>query len=162
MVPTGVQGVGSVIFPARSRSKPFNGNSRHLSRSSKDRNAHRPVVLIAGSFALLTACLLTGLLACIVLEALDGDLDLWPFGAEDFNVTASDQPLMGSQLLGGILALTVVLRTLMTAGAYLVLRHRARSALASDGRSTFSLSLINRPGAGDSCWRIPWHPAISF
>ncbi len=106
--------------------------------SSSDRivRGQGPKFLVAGSWALLAACLALGMVASIVLEAFDGDSDLWQFGAEDFEITAPGGFLTATQPIGGVSALNGVLCTLMTAGAYLVLRHRARSALPIYGPPT--------------------------
>ncbi len=69
--------------------------------------------------------------ASIVLEALDDDLDLWPFGAEDFTVVPHADLVIGSQSFSALFALSTLQIFVMTAGAHLVLRHRARSALAT-------------------------------
>ncbi len=93
-------------------------------------NGHRSTLLI-----LLAGCLVAGLGVPFVFQAFGGDPDLCPFGAEDFIVAAQCQSLPRAQLIGGVSALSPLLSALMTAGAYLVLRHRARSALATDSPS---------------------------
>ncbi len=95
--------------------------------------------------ALLAACLALGMVASIVLEAFDGDSDLWPFGTESFITAAHGESLTGSHLIGSVPALNAVLCTLMTAGAYLVLRHRARSALAADHSPVAMVSKMAEP-----------------
>jgi hypothetical protein len=68
----------------------------------------------------------------IVVEAFNGDLDLWPFGAEDFLGAAHDSPLISGQVARTFFALQVTRCFVMTAGAHLVLTHRARSDLPTD------------------------------
>ncbi len=88
---------------------------------------------MAKFFTILAACLGAVFVASIVLEAFDDDLDLWPFGSEDFTLGPQDPPSAGSQSVGPLAASNAAIQCLvMTAGAHLVLGHRARSALATD------------------------------
>jgi hypothetical protein len=91
------------------------------------------------------ACLAAVLVTGIVLEAFDSDLDLWPFGAEDFIVASPDAPVMGGQPAGSLAALNVVQGFVISAGTHLVLQHRARNALATDRPSFFSSYSMAEP-----------------
>jgi hypothetical protein len=105
---------------------------RHPATLGKATKDQRRRFLVAGFLTLLAACLTVGLLAFIVLEAFNGDLDLWPFGTENFTIAPTDQPVTGGQLVGAFSALNAIQCFVITAGVLLVLRHRARSALATD------------------------------
>lgn len=94
--------------------------------------------LITKCLVIVAACLATALVAFIVLEAFDSDLDLWPSGSENFTLAAQDPPVTGGAPVGGFVALNVMQCFVITAGAHLVLRHRARSALATDSPILFS------------------------
>ena len=94
--------------------------------------------LIAGLLSVLALCLASGLLAFIVVEAFDSDLDLWPFGSENFTVAAQYSPVTGGEPIGALTALSVIECFVITAGAHLVLRYRARSALPTDSPILFS------------------------
>ncbi len=109
---------------------------RRSSSSDRITGCQGPKFLVGGFLTLLAACLALGMVASIVLEAFDGDSDLWQFGAEDFIAAAHGESLTGSHVVGGLPAPSTILCMAMTAGAYLVLRHRARSALAIDSRLT--------------------------
>ncbi len=138
MVPTAHRRKGLTSFRGCSRPRHLTASFRHLSLSCKNQDAHRPLFLVTGFLAFLSACLLVGLLTYIVIEAFDGDSDLWPIGAEDFDASLPGPFSTASQFIGGVSALSVILCTLvMTAGACLVLRHRARSALAADTPSVY-------------------------
>ena len=89
----------------------------------------------ATPISLLVACLAVGFIASIAIEALDGDLSPWPFGAEDFTLAPQDLPLTGTQSLSSAPALKATPSLLATVGGRLVLRHRARSALPTEGSS---------------------------
>jgi len=93
---------------------------------------------VAKVLTLLAACLGAVFVASIVLEAFDGDLALWPFGGEDFTVTPHADLLIGSQPCSTLLTLSALQSFVMTAGAHLVLGHRARSALATDSPTPFA------------------------
>ena len=88
--------------------------------------------LVAGLLTLTAACMSVGLVAFIALEAFDSDLNLWPLGAEDFSVEVHGQFMTGGQAAGSPIGLGIIPWFVVPAGSYLVLRHRARSALASD------------------------------
>ena len=89
--------------------------------------------LLAAKFLSISAACLSALLGMyIVMEAFDGDLDLWPFGAEDFLSVAHDFPLASGQAAQLLFALPATWCFVMTAGAHLALRHRARSDLPTD------------------------------
>jgi hypothetical protein len=86
-------------------------------------------LLLAGCLAVLTACLAVGFVLCIVFEAFDRDLALWPPGTEDFHVASHALPLTDGQSVGVLASLDAVQCFVITAGAHLVRRHRARSSL---------------------------------
>jgi amino acid transporter len=81
---------------------------------------------------ILAACLAIAILAFLALEAFDGDPDLAPFGMKCFTAKSPFQFVMSSQPISAFSALMSILCFMMTAGAYLVLRYRARSALVAD------------------------------
>lgn len=83
------------------------------------------------------ACLAIAFVASIMIEAFDADLDLWPDGAGDFTLAAADSLGPGSQSAGARAVLNAIPCFVISAGAHLVLRHRARSALATDRPSIF-------------------------
>ncbi len=103
--------------------------------------------------ALVAACLGVVFVSSIACEAFDSDLDLWPFGVEDFSGAAHAQCPTGSQLIGGVWALHAILSMLVTAGACLVLHHRARSALAADAPAIS----VRRSGMAE-----PWGPITDW
>ncbi len=86
----------------------------------------------ASTLVLLALCFCTGLLTYMVLDAFDGNIDLWPDGASDFVTPTHNSPMMGDSLLDALHHLFTVQCFVMTAGAYLVSCYRARSALATD------------------------------
>jgi hypothetical protein len=92
---------------------------------------------VAKVLTLLAACLGAVFAASVVLEAFDGDLDLCPFGAEDFTVEPHADLAIGSQPFSVFFALNPTLYFVVTAGAHLVVRYRARSALATDSPTIF-------------------------
>jgi hypothetical protein len=135
--------------------------------------------LTARFLTVFAACLCTVLVAYIVLEALDDDLDLWPFGAENFTVAPhadlviGSQPfsvffplnaiqclVIGSQAFSVFFALNAVQCLVMTAGAHLVIGHRPRSALATDSLSISLVSNLAEPWGNHRV--VPWRSAISF
>ena len=99
---------------------------------AKHRANKFPVTKFLTIFA---ACLSAVFVSSIVFEAFDSDLGLWPFGAEDFTVALQDQLVTGSQPFSVFFALNAIQCLVMSAGAHLVLRHRPRSALATDSLS---------------------------
>jgi hypothetical protein len=105
-----------------------------LSKVAKRRRDKFPVTKF---LTILAACLGSVFVASIVLEAFDNDLDLWPFGTEDFTVVPHADLVIGSQPFSALFALGAIQVFVMTAGAHLVLRHRARSALATDSPTIF-------------------------
>jgi hypothetical protein len=88
--------------------------------------------LIAKFLGIGAVCLAAVLTAGIALEAFDDDLDLWPFGAEDCTVAPHGQPVTDGQTVGPPVGLPAGHCFVNAAGAHLVLRHRARSALAAN------------------------------
>jgi hypothetical protein len=88
--------------------------------------------------ALLAACLGAVFISYIVLEALDGDLDLWPSGIDSFTIVPHADLVTGSQPFSVFFALNPTLCFVVTAGARMVSGHRARSALATDSPSIFT------------------------
>ncbi len=108
--------------PALVRSGPTPGRSSHSRRRS---DIHKIAALSA-------ACLATGFLACITLWAFDPGPDLWPSGAESFSVASDGLWVTSVALCGASAALTAIWFFVTTAGAYLVIRYRARSVLAAD------------------------------
>ena len=92
--------------------------------------------LFSGVLVILAACLAVGLVASIVLEAFDSDPDLWPYGSENFNVALEKPFEVGLQSTRVPSGLAAILCLVATAGVYLILSHRARSALATDPSST--------------------------
>ncbi len=121
---------------------PLTAGMRRSSNSAEIVRGQGRKFLAAGPWAFLAACLALGMVASIVLEAFDGDSDLWQFGAEDFDIAAHANSLRGTQPIGGVSTLNAALFTVMTAGAYLVLRHRPRSALAADSPLTSIASIL--------------------
>jgi hypothetical protein len=104
---------------------------------------HRNALRDQGSRSLITkllvitaTCLAAVFLTGIVIEAFDLDLDLWPFGAEDFILASPDATVTGGPSVGALAALNGVQGFVISAGAHLVLLHQARSALAIDCPST--------------------------
>ncbi len=78
------------------------------------------------------ACLATGFVVCIVLFAFDPGPDLWPFGAESFSIESNGLWTTSIPLYIASTTRTTVWGFVTTAGAHIVLRYRARSALATD------------------------------
>ncbi len=88
--------------------------------------------LLARFLTIFAACLGVLFVSYIALEAVDGDVNLWPFGAESFIGAAKDQHVIGGQPFSVSFILALIQCFVMTAGAHLVMKHRARSALAAD------------------------------
>jgi hypothetical protein len=107
---------------------------------------------IAKHIIILAACLAVAMLTFLVLEAFDGDMDLGPFGADDFVLAPPGQSEGGSRPVWPLGALCAVQCFVATAGAHLDLRYRARSALAADPLR-FLLLLIVRNVA--ESWEPP-------
>jgi hypothetical protein len=91
--------------------------------------------LIPDLLVISAACLFTVFIGSIVLEAFDSDLDLWPFGAENFTLDAHGLSPSDSQPSPSCAALFPFLCFVMTAGAHLIVQHRARGALAAESPS---------------------------
>jgi hypothetical protein len=101
-----------------------------LAKGPKHRGNRFPVIEF---LTILAACLWAVFVVSIVLEAFDDDLDLWPFGSEDSTLAPQDPPPTGGQCVGPFSASNGAIQCfVMTAGAHLVVGHRARSALATD------------------------------
>ncbi len=95
----------------------------------------KPQVPLTSYLASIAACLGALLAASIVLEAFDADLALWPSGTEDFTAAPHTRLGCGARGAGAFPALQAAYGFVMTAGALLVARYRARSAIASDAPS---------------------------
>ncbi len=120
-------------------------SSLFLSRSAQKDNRRRGsgmelLVLVAG-------CMVVAFAVSFMAVTFEGDSDLWPFGADDYSIAARGQSPVGRQSIGGVLGLTVACCTLMTAGACLVLQHRARSALTTESSRTPIASSMAEPRA---------------
>ncbi len=115
---------------ARGPSDPTDARSPHSLRRP---HIHKLTGLSAG-------CLAIGFLACIMLWALDPGPDLWPSGAEYFSVESDGLWLTSVVLYGASAILTAIWVFVITAGAHVVLRHRARSALGADSPHISSLA----------------------
>lgn len=98
---------------------------------------HKTRFLLNSDLAYLAACLTMIFVSCVALEAFDKDVALWPFGTEAFAAPAQDDFVGGFCQAGSLCALRALYAFVMTAGAQLVLRYRARSALVTDGHSPF-------------------------
>jgi hypothetical protein len=96
-------------------------------------------LLTAKRLVTLSACLMGAFVVSFVIEAFDSDLDLWPFGTEDFGIAAHTPSLAGTQLPLSSAALNGFSCFVRTAGAHLIAQHRARSALAADIPNSSSL-----------------------
>ncbi len=101
--------------------------------------------LVAGFLSLLALCLAFGFVAFIVLEAFDSDLDLWPFGAEDFTLAPHDSPATAGQSVEAFSAVNPGHRFIVSAGAHLVVGHRARSTLPTDSLPDFIALSVAEP-----------------
>ncbi len=122
------------------------------------RRAHFPLTTCLISFA---ACLGALFAASIVLEAFDADLALWPCGNGDFMAAPHGQLGRGAPGAWAFPALQTILGFVMTVGALMVARYRARSAIASDAPSISVMPFTMaepwgprtdwRPGARPSC-----------
>jgi hypothetical protein len=133
-------GTGSVCNPAFAQWSPA------LHRIHVSHQLNRS--LLTRGLTLLPACLATLFVASVMIEAFDDDLDLWPFGVEDFAAASYELPLTGGLPLWSRSALSDAYCFLMAAGPRLVLRHRARSALPTDSLSN-SLCTMAEPGWRD-------------
>lgn len=112
------------VFPDETSRRP--SAPRRVARSHEER------FLLAGFLVILAACLAVGFAAYIVLEAFDSDPKLWPSGTQDFNTALQKLIETDLQSVCVLSGLTAILRLVATAGADLILSHRARSALAAD------------------------------
>ncbi len=133
---------------------------RHLLSLGKVTRDRGIKALITRFLPILAACLSAVFVFSIVLEAFDSDLDLWPFGAEHFTVSSPEQPVPTGQLAGIFPVLSASFFVVITAGRHLVLRHRARSALATD--SPFLPIALNVAEPWGRNWMAPRCPAIFF
>jgi hypothetical protein len=120
---------------------------RDILRDQGDRS------LVAKLLVITAACLATVFVTAILIEAFDVDPDLRPDGAGDFTLTPHESPGTGRQPVGALTALRAVQGSVLTAGAHLVLRHRARSALAIDRLFGSPGSMRPSPAAG--CVQCP-------
>ena len=105
---------------------------KHPPSLRKVARRQRSRILAARILTIFAACVGALLAANIVIEAFDDDLDLWPFGAEDSALAPQHQLVTGGQPFSALFALNAIQCLVTTAGAYLVLRHRARGALPTD------------------------------
>jgi hypothetical protein len=119
--------------------------------------------LLAGWLIVLTACVAVGFVAYIVLEAFDLDPDLWPFETQESNLAFQAQPLTGGPSVGVLASLDAIQCFVITAGAHLVRRHRARSdlviahpcvSIAFNMAEPRWLHLLDIPALGHSFSRI--------
>ncbi len=92
----------------------------------------RPHVAPRICLASFVASLAALFVASILLEALDGDVALWPRGAGNLTAAPHGNLVRNAQDAGAFPALQWAFRFVKTAGALLVMRYRARSALATD------------------------------
>jgi hypothetical protein len=149
--PSGVQNARGplyVFWPyAACPSKPA------LRKVAKHRRTRFPVTK---TFTILAACLGALFISYIVLEALDGDLDLWPLGAENFTAASHADFVIASQPFSTFFALNPILWFVVTAGAHLVMRHRARSALPTDTPSILIAVTMAEP------WGQSVNPALAL
>jgi hypothetical protein len=101
------------------------------------------------------ACLAVVLVAGIVLEAFDSDLDLWPFGAEDFTVAADSSSPTEVQPYQGCASLNPISCFVRPAGAHLIVQHRARGALVSESPSFLLAFNVAEPREQNSKAALP-------
>ena len=101
----------------------------------------------------VAACLGALFAACIVLEAFDADLALWPFGTEDFVFAPVGHLVSGAPASPAFSALPSAYGFVVTAGAHLVVRYRARSALATDPSSMSVVFQRAEPWGRHDDWR---------
>ncbi len=134
----------------RSRPRPLRNILLHciLARDKRSR------FLIAGFLWLLAVCLASGFAALIVLEAFDSDTDLWPRGAEDFALGPHDSPATAGRSVGVFSALNLMYCSIVSAGAHLVVGHRARSTLPAES-SLVSISVNLAEPWGSSLTAAP-------
>jgi hypothetical protein len=105
------------------------------------------IIPVAKRLSILAVCLGAVLVVSLVLEAFDDDLDLWPFGSQDFTLAPQGPPITACQAVGSSAGSTAAVRCLVTAGAHLVLGHRARSALPTDRSPRSSMMNMAEPWA---------------
>ena len=85
-----------------------------------------------GNCLRVTAIFLVAVLSAFILfEAFDGDVDLWPIGAEDCTLAGDALTLAVVRPLQELVSSKPIPCFGLTAGAHLVTRHRARSAIAT-------------------------------
>lgn len=133
-------------WPLRSSSSPPRSKFLRCNVASDKQSGF----LIAGFLSILAVCLASGFVAVIVIEAFDSDTDLWPLGAEDFTLAPHDSPVVGGRSVGVFPALSLMHRFIDSAGAHLVVGHRARSTLPADNISvSISVNLAE-----------PWGPSL--
>jgi hypothetical protein len=101
----------------------------------------------------VAACVGALFAACIVIEVFDADLALWPFGSEDFVVAPAGYLGSGTQASPTLSALHSAYGFVVAAGAHLVVRYRARSALAADQPSEFVVFHRAEPWGRHDDWR---------
>ncbi len=93
------------------------------------------------------------MVASIVLEAFDGDVALWPRGAGNLAAAPHGDLVRSAHGAGVFPALQAASRFVMTAGALLIMRYRARSALATDAPFlSVMLSTLAEPWGPRSDW----------
>ncbi len=119
----------------------------------------RPRFPLTTCLASLAACLGALLAASIVLEAFDADLALWPCGTGDFTATLHAHLGCDARGASAFPAPQAAYGFVMTAGALLVVRYRARSALATDAPSiSVMLFTMAEPWGPRSDWRPGTRP----
>ena len=125
---------------------------------------HGNHIALATYLTRVAACVGALFAACIVCEAFDTDLAPWPFGTEYFTVASVGPLASGARGACAFSGLLAAYGFVMAAGALLVVRYRARSALATDEWSTFvefhraepwGCHDDWRPGARPLCLRHP-------
>jgi hypothetical protein len=105
---------------------------QHLAVLGKFASERGRSFLVAGFLIVSAACLSVGVLAFIAAALFDADLGLLAFGGEDIIIAPHHEPVACGQSVGAFSAPQAIICFVITVGAYLVLRHRARSALATD------------------------------
>ena len=103
-----------------------------LPRVSAHVSPHRIHFHLTNHATCVAACIAAIFVSCLVLEAFDKDIALWPFGTEDFAAPAQDHFEGAVPDAGALSAARAAYGFIVTAGAQLVLRYRARSALVTD------------------------------
>ncbi len=98
---------------------------------------------LGGFLTILGTCLAVGLVAFIALEAFDSDQDLWPFMSGELIGPLHGKAMTGGLGAGAFAVLSAIQCFVITAGVRLVLRHRARGAIATDHPSRSMSILLN-------------------